>query len=108
MSCELSTRCTTFLYPRKVERGVREAVKKAGQSEARLGGSDSSRDARLLPRVLDQTIQSADAILPTDFLTLGIGTSPTTDADLIDAQLALGNLDGHFRLKAEPIFLQPD
>src|SRR6266516_7241714 len=71
--------------------------------------STASIDAQIGAGVLAEGVfqeapEGADAISPADFLSFFVGASPIADADFIDAEVAFGDLDGDFRLKAEAVF----
>ena len=58
----------------------------------------------LRDRVLQQAEQGPETVAPADLFPLFVGASPVADADLVDSQSALGDLDRDLRFEAEAVF----
>src|SRR6266853_3048345 len=61
---------------------------------------------RFFQGVFGQAPQSAEAILPADLFSLGVGSARITDANFVNAQPAFGYLDGNLRLETEAVLLK--
>jgi len=57
-----------------------------------------------LHRILEQAPDRPDSILPADLLAFFVGTSPVANANLVDAQPALGDFHRDFGFESESVF----
>jgi len=71
-------------------------------------GIRASGRTNATPDSILNTTESAETILPADFLPFGIGPAVVGDGDLVDARTRLGRLRHDLGFKAEAVFLNFD